>query len=155
MPTLNKKTDYGLIALSLMAAKPDQIISARTIGQTYGMRLPLLMNVLKTLTQHGLIKSVRGSNGGYQLIRPPQQITLGQLIQALQGQAKLVACAPEQQLNDPCDLAQSCPVQSPVRKVHFKLLELLDNISLADIIEENPEPLLLTQMPTQISPLKP
>jgi len=137
MLALNKKTDYGLIALSCLAAQPEQVFSARRIANTYGMRPALLMNVLKTLSRDGLVSSVRGSQGGYRLGRPAEQITLAQMVRAMEGPPKLVACAGKSTFTDvECDLAQCCPVHSPVRKVHLKLLDFLEQISLADLVRE-------------------
>lgn len=140
MLALNKKTDYGLIALCCLAAQPDGVRSARSIAQTYGMSLSLLMNVLKDMQRDGLVDSVRGSRGGYQLARPARQISLAQLVQSLQGAPRLVACLSENSGKTDtghfCDLASHCPVQSPVRKVHLKLQDLFNNISLADLIDE-------------------
>ena len=135
MLALNKKTDYGLIALSCLAVHPGQVVSARRIAETYGMRPPLLMNVLKALSRGGLIVSVRGSRGGYRLARPAKEINLAQLVRALQGPLRLVACANQELSNgaSECDLAESCPVQSPVRKVHLKMLDFLQGISLAEL----------------------
>jgi Rrf2 family protein len=148
MLALNKKTDYGLIALCCLAAQPDQVHSARSIAQTYGMSLSLLMNVLKDLQRDGLVDSIRGSRGGYRLARPAQQISLAQLIQALQGAPRLVACLSEDSEKSDadhfCDLALRCPVQSPARKVHLKLQDLFNNISLADLIDEKSDLLVAT-----------
>ena len=137
MLSLNKKTDYGLIALTCLAGRPEMLFSARRIAQTYGMRQPLVMNVLKMLSNGGLVSSVRGTNGGYRLARPAEQITLAQMVQALQGAPKLIACADNDNKSGfQCDLAQRCPVQSPVRKVHLKLLKFLDGISLAELVSD-------------------
>ena len=123
-----------------MANKPDEVISARRIAQMYGMSQPLLTNVLKTLTHGGLVSSVRGANGGYQLTRVAEQINLAQLVEALQGPLKLVACANQKSEEGfECDLASVCPVQSPVRKVHLKFMDFLENISLADLLKNDGE----------------
>ncbi len=102
------------------------------------MRSGLLMNVLKDLNRSGLINSVRGSQGGYRLARPLENITLAQLIEALQGPPRLVPCAGEKATNQPCDLAEHCPVSSPVRKVHLKLIDFFHNIKLAELLEVGP-----------------
>jgi len=137
MLALNKKTDYGLIALSCMAMYPERLVSARRIAQMYGMSRPLLMNVLKALCSEGLVLSFRGVNGGYRLARSAGEITLAQMVGAIQGAPRLVACVGsegvEYDSGFKCDLADVCPVQSPVRKVHLQLLSFLDGITLADI----------------------
>jgi len=135
MLALNKKTDYGLIALCCMALRDDEVVSANTIARTYGMRSGLLMNVLKDLSRSGLINSVRGSQGGYRLARSLENITLAQLIDAVQGPPRLVPCAGEKTSDQPCDLAEQCPISSPVRKVHLKLIDFFKNIKLADLLD--------------------
>ncbi|MBN2377116.1 MAG: Rrf2 family transcriptional regulator [Sedimentisphaerales bacterium] len=135
MIALNKKTDYGLIALCCLGSRSPEVVSANTIAKTYGMRSGLLMNVLKDLSRSGLIGSVRGSQGGYRLARPLEKINLAQLIEALQGPPRLVPCARENASGQPCDLAEQCPVSSPVRKVHLKLIDFFKNINLADLLD--------------------
>ena len=135
MLALNKKTDYGLIALCCLGSRNEEVVSANTIAKTYGMRTGLLMNVLKDLNRSGLINSVRGSLGGYRLARPLDKISLAQLIDALQGPPRLVPCAGEKAGDQPCDLAEQCPVSSPVRKVHLKLIDFFHNIKLADLFD--------------------
>ena len=99
------------------------------------MRSGLLMNVLKDLSRSGLINSVRGSQGGYRLARSLENITLAQLIDAVQGPPRLVPCAGEKTSDQPCDLAEQCPISSPVRKVHLKLIDFFKNIKLADLLD--------------------
>lgn len=138
MLALNKKTDYGLIALCCLGSRTKEVVSANTIAKTYGMHSGLLMNVLKDLSRSGLINSVRGSQGGYRLARPLDKINLAQLIDAVQGPPRLVPCARENAIGSPCDLAEQCPVSSPVRKVHLKLIDFFQNINLADLLEAEP-----------------
>ena len=134
MLAFNKKTDYGIIALTCLATEPQRVISARRIAGLYGMRLPILMNVLKKLGRGGLVRSVRGSRGGYRLARAAKQISLAQMVRALEGSPRLVACAKVSASSEfSCDLAERCPVQFPVRKVHQRLMAFLEDISLADL----------------------
>ena len=131
---LTRKTDYALIALTHMVRAGDCVSSAREMATCYRMPLPLLMNVLKALTHSGLVRSSRGPKGGYTLAGNAEDITLSQLIDAIEGQPALVQCArdhdePEQG----CDLVDVCPIRSPVHKVHNRLQRFLHEITLADI----------------------
>lgn len=92
MLTLTRKTDYALIALTHLSQNKETCTSAREIASLYGLPLPLLMNVLKLLGQQGLAKSARGPKGGYQLALPPGQITLHDIILAVEGPIQLVQC---------------------------------------------------------------
>ena len=131
---LTRKTDYALIALTHMVRAGESVSSAREMATCYRMPLPLLMNVLKALTQSGLVRSSRGPKGGYTLAGNAEDITLSQLIDAIEGRPALVQCArdhdePEQG----CDLVDVCPIRSPVHKVHNRLQRFLHEITLADI----------------------
>ncbi|MGB9625707.1 MAG: RrF2 family transcriptional regulator, partial [Phycisphaerae bacterium] len=76
MLALTKKTEYALIALTCLARAESRWVSAREISAQYGIPLALLMNILKTLAQSGLIRSVRGARGGYVLARPASDISV-------------------------------------------------------------------------------
>jgi Rrf2 family protein len=88
---LTRKTDYALIAMTSMA-KDHGLVSARGLAIRLNLPLPVLRNVLKQLSQGGLINSSRGQHGGYQLARPADRITLVDLIEAIEGPLHLVMC---------------------------------------------------------------
>lgn len=138
MLSLTKKTDYALIAMSRLAANPKAVFSAREIAQDFHVPLPLLMNVLKKLCASGLVRSVRGARGGYSLARPAAEVTLADLIVALEGPMKLAQCssAKGDDGNGPphgCRLGESCPIQGPLQRVHERLRDFLENVTLAEI----------------------
>jgi Rrf2 family protein len=142
MLALTKKTDYALIALSYLARAKVQTVSARQIGERYSMPLPLLMNVLKRLGRSGLVRSVRGVKGGYQLAMPAEQITLAMLIEAMEGPVGLVQCAvqgPVRKGRVPCRVGESCPVRWPARRVHQRLQDFLEEVTLADMLTDSHE----------------
>ena len=95
------------------------------------------MNVLKTLAQCGLVKSVRGVRGGYTLAVPAEQITLATLVEAVEGPLRLVRCVSVADEEDEhCELVDVCPIRIPVRKLHEKLHEFLDNVTIAELASE-------------------
>jgi Rrf2 family protein len=143
MLTLTRKTDYALIALTHLAQDPGECSSAREVASLYEMPLPLLMNVLKQLSQRGLTRSVRGPRGGYTLAKDPSEITLNDIIQAVEGPIHLVRCVPRRDgrgfigVKHGCELMTRCPVRSSIHRVHHKLIEFLGEVSLADIVEKS------------------
>src|SRR4051794_2402496 len=68
MLRLSRKADYALISLAYLAEHSAQVVSAREVAQTCHLPLPLLMNILKVLHQRGILRSVRGATGGYQIV---------------------------------------------------------------------------------------
>lgn len=139
MLTLTKKTEYALIASCHLAnVDDDQPVSAREMAEAYNIRLPLMMNTLKALSQAGILRSQRGVQGGYALIRSPERITLAQLIEAVEGPPKLVRCAskPSQDVVV-CELMESCPVRSPLARVHKRFVHFLSGVTLAELADEH------------------
>lgn len=140
MLTLTRKTHYALIALSHLASEPDGFSSTREIASQYHLPLPLLMNLLKQLTQQELVRSVRGPKGGYTLALPPREITLTSIVRAVEGPIHITQCVSErdgQQGDDDaveCIRMSSCPVRSSLERLHRKMMNYLDSVTLADVI---------------------
>jgi Rrf2 family protein len=141
MFALTKKSDYALIALSHMTRSGNPVCSAREVASLYNLSPALLMNVLKGLTRCGLVRSWRGAKGGYALAEDARDITLARVIEAVEGPVRVVRCKPRDQAasGQNCELAATCPLRSPVRRVQGKLEEFLSKITLAEIAMEWPE----------------
>ena len=141
MFALTKKCDYALIALSHMTRSGNAVCSAREVASLYHLSPALLMNVLKGLTRRGLVRSSRGAKGGYALAEEPEDIALARVIEAVEGPLRVARCKPHDQAanGQNCDLADTCPLRSPVRRVQGKLEEFLSKITLAEIAMEWPE----------------
>ena len=143
MLAITRKTDYAFIALTHLAQEPDGCTSAREIAERYGIPLPLLMNILKLLTHEGLANSSRGPRGGYSLAMAAGEITLYDVVRAVEGPIHLVQCtesregesADENKLD--CDLVGCCPVRSPIQRIHERLVAFLEETTLADLAQEN------------------
>ena len=132
---LTKKTSYGLIALSHLAAEPGRLACARRMAEQYDVPLALLMNVLKELAAAGYVRSVRGAHGGYCLGRPPEQIRLGQMIDDLEGPVRRSSCLRERVPDDErCQRVDVCPTADPVHRLHRKLKDFLRGITLAELL---------------------
>jgi len=147
MLALTRKTDYALIALCHLARQPERVISARQIARRFSMPLPLLMNVLKTLAAHEVVRSVRGAKGGYQLARRPEDLTLDELIEVIEGPIRLTHCTAKDYVPEPehCSLHEKCPLRSPASRLHNRLKAFLGDVTLAEIaglddIDETLEP---------------
>ena len=133
---LTKKTDYALIAVSHLAKCSEGVVSAREIAEASGVPLPILTNVLKTLTNAGIVASARGAYGGYGLAKPTEAISLHELITVIEGPFQFVRCVlvTAQPDKGPCELAPSCPIRHPAAKLHGRLKAFLENVSLAEVV---------------------
>ena len=134
MIALTKRTEYAIIAACHLARSGDRIVAARDLAERYQIRVPLLMNVLKQMNRSGLLTSVRGAHGGYQLARDAREVSLAQLIEAVEGSPQLVRCASSASDDrEACALIGSCPVRLPLVKVNEYFCNFLRGVSLADL----------------------
>jgi len=136
MLSLTKKTEYALIAVCHLARARERVISAREIAQTHSIPGPLLMNVLKTLNQSGVLTSVRGARGGYRLAIAPQRLSLADLIEKVEGPVRLVRCvSPDENEvgDDSCGRTSTCPIRQPVQRLHDHLRRFLSGVTVADV----------------------
>lgn len=138
MLSLTKKTGYGLIAMTHLAGlAEDELASAREIAQRFDVPVSLLMNVLKELAAAGYVESVRGAHGGYRVARDPEEISLADLITAVEGPIRLAECVAEEHRSSdsqPCRLVDRCPVADPIHRVQRRLSDFLKTVSLAEIV---------------------
>lgn len=142
MLCLTRKTHYALIALTHLALAPKGSSSARQIAATHRLPLPLLMNLLKQLTQQELVRSVRGPRGGYTLALPPDKIRLTDVVRAVEGPIHVTQCVPDKAVNpedddaDTCVRMTNCPIRASLEIVHNRVIEYLDTITLADMMSD-------------------
>jgi Rrf2 family protein len=128
---LTKKTDYALIALWHLSRLSDGVVSARELAAKSGIGLPILTNILKELAHHGVVTSSRGVNGGYSLTRSIESISLRHVIEVIEGPVQLVRCAGSN--GEGCELESRCPIRLPAHRVHLRLREFLDTVSVEEL----------------------
>lgn len=133
MLRLTKKADYGLMALKYLAEHPDLgAQSAKDIAEAYHIPPPLLAKILQTLAKAGLLVSHAGTNGGYALSRPANEISAFEVIRAIDGPLFITSCIT---IHGACDLAGHCTIKEPLRKVNDSIKDLLSGIRISDLID--------------------
>ncbi len=156
MLSLTRKADYALVGLVDLARRAPAKASARQLAESSKVPLPMLMNILKELVTGGMVVSTRGMNGGYRLAKDPGEITLRELIQAVEGPINLTICcagSAELEQDQQCDLAGSCPTEAPIRKVNEIFRTFLDRVTLAHLlIDEVPVTIGLSEVMNKIAP---
>ncbi|TVQ54652.1 MAG: SUF system Fe-S cluster assembly regulator [Phycisphaerales bacterium] len=136
MLSLTRKSDYALVALTTMAGRVADTVSARDLAERHDLPLPLLRNILKQLAGAGLIISERGVTGGYQLARRPEQISLAELIDAIEGPTELTRCCGEHgrsATGESCSMESSCPIRRPIARVNGLIRNVLERLTLAHL----------------------
>ena len=127
---------YGLRAMLDMAmVQSDEPITLNSISERQGVSIGYLEQLMVSLKKEGLIRSVRGAQGGYLLARDPKNITVGDIIRALEGPIAPVACVNEDYPEE-CDRAEGCVTRLVWAKVRDSIVEVLDSLTLHDLVEE-------------------
>jgi len=129
---LTKKSSYGLIAaLELAGEATEEPLSASTIADRYSLPRSFVEKILHQLKQAGLVSSTQGRKGGYRLAQNPHQITVRQVLEALGESLDLVGCLGP---GTPCELTQICPTKGSWERIDHRFKEMLDSLSLGDLI---------------------
>lgn len=142
MLQFTRRVDYALIALTHLALAPDgqTRVSARELARAYDLSQPLVANVLKALAKGGLVESVRGTKGGYELLVPADRLTVGRVSELLEGPLRLAECvgdadprAAVQHKDGKCCLSRTCPVRQSVFRIHLKIRDVLYGVTIAEL----------------------
>ena len=136
MLRLSKKADYALIAMKHLAQKHRATsTSAREIAEQYDIPIELMAKVLQRLVQRGLLSSHQGTRGGYQLSRLAWQITVADVIQAIEGPVTVTACSTD---DSHCEQYSKCNVRDPLWRVRERILAALGECTIAELASEVP-----------------
>jgi FeS assembly SUF system regulator len=133
---LNRLTDYGVVVLTQMGGNPDDLRTAPQIAQDTGVPLPTVAKLLNALAHERLITSHRGAAGGYTLNRAPEDISVAEIIQALEGPIALTACV-DGALGG-CDVESLCPMRGNWDRVNKAIYGALSQVTLADMATSYP-----------------
>jgi FeS assembly SUF system regulator len=142
MLKLSKKADYALIAVRHLATHRGAVCSesASDIAEAYGISAPLLAKVLQRLARHGLVTARHGSSGGYQLARPPREISALDVINAVDGPLVITSCVTN---HGNCGQSSTCTVREPLRRVNESIAQVLRSVTISQMAEDSPEPELI------------
>ena len=129
MFSLSKKADYGLIALKHLAQHSDESVSAREIAKQYRIPAEMLAKILQKLARKGILLSHHGTNGGYVLARDPSQISIVDVVEAIEGPIGITPC----ERGTECQQMDVCSVRDPLRKLKAKVVRVLGDTSIYEL----------------------
>ncbi|MBM4151939.1 MAG: Rrf2 family transcriptional regulator [Kiritimatiellaceae bacterium] len=127
-----KQVEYALIVLSEMqTASPGHLFSARELGDRHQIPFDVLSKTMQRLGHAGILRSVKGVCGGYQVIKDLSTVSLLDVIEAVSGSLSTVSC-----LKEGCDCPRvgSCSISDPMRIVDQKLRELYRSLDVAHLV---------------------
>ena len=148
MLRLSKKADYALIAMKHLAQKQDATLaSAREIAEAYDIPIELMAKVLQKLVRTGLLRSLQGTRGGYVLGRASSTISVGDIIEAIDGPFSVTACSTEKIT---CGQFGKCSIRDPLWRIKERIVAALGTVSLAGLAAETDQPIPATLMPAAL-----
>jgi len=134
MLRISKLTDYGLLATVYLARKHGETVSAREIAGFYHLPVPMITKVLKTLHAGGLVNSHRGVGGGYSFDADAEEVTLGNLIEALEGPWDLVECeSTDDNGHATCAIRIACPSRRFMFGINRAIKGAFEQVTLGDL----------------------
>lgn len=136
MLKISKKVEYALIGMLHMSMKKqEELTTAKELSACYNIPLDLMGKVLQRLAKTGLIRSEQGVKGGYQLNIALPEMSIGTILQVVDGPVKIVNCIRlEDHLN--CEQESHCIIRNPMLVIQERLDDFFKNLSLQDIREE-------------------
>mgnify|MGYP000939603064 FL=1 len=132
---LTTKGRYGVKAMLDLALQSNgEPVSLKSIAERQYISENYLEQLFAILKKSGLVKSVRGAQGGYLLVHSPENVTIGSILRSLEGSLAPVDCVLEE---DPvkCDRFDSCITKLLWEKIRDSVNSVVDSITLADLID--------------------
>ena len=134
---ISRRTDYGVRIILDLAALPDAPEGqARTAAQEIACRQkiprPFLAKIVSQLSLAGLVTTYRGAGGGVALARPSSEISLLQVVEALEGPIQLNRCVIQPEA---CPRNSYCPVHHVWSRAQADLVQILSDTTFADLVQ--------------------
>jgi len=127
MLRMSKLADYGTVVMASMARDPLAVHSAASVAGRIGLAPPTVSKILKMLARKGLLVSLRGAKGGYRLPCPPAQISMAEIIGAMDGPIGMTECSTATGL---CIQESACTVRANWMTINQIVLEALQGVTL-------------------------
>jgi FeS assembly SUF system regulator len=135
MLRVSKLTDYATVVMTCLAAG-DGVMSAQALAERARLEVPTVSKLLKQLAQAGLVASTRGINGGYQLSRAPDRVTIADIVTAMEGPIGMTECSAHAGL---CGHEPHCGVRVNWQRINQAIAGALAKVTLADMLHPPPK----------------
>ncbi|MBI3899607.1 MAG: SUF system Fe-S cluster assembly regulator [Gammaproteobacteria bacterium] len=132
MLRLSKLTDYGTVVMTYLARESARLHAASEIATEIQIAAPTVSKILKRLAREGLVVSHRGAKGGYSLARPAREISVVEIIDALEGRVGLTECGTSEGL---CSQESSCSIRTNWQSINLAVRHALAGVTLAEMAE--------------------
>lgn len=127
---LSSKTHYGLMALFVLGKNyPDKAVPASMLENYISVSGKYLEKIMRILTGRNIVTATRGANGGYFLTRAPEEISIGEIVRALEDDMEIIECV---KVEGKC---KCCPTSAVWKKLYKEINAVLDGMNLKQIID--------------------
>ncbi len=133
MNRLNRKIEYALMALKVMADKrPGELTSAKEIVEKTGCPFDATARVLQQMTQKAILRSEQGAYGGYALVRDLQRFSVLELMEIIIGPLALARCLG---IEDDCEIKDRCNILGPITALNRRVSEFYSQVSVGELFK--------------------
>lgn len=130
---ITKHTDYALRVLLFLAVHGEVRVSTQTIADAYDISLSHLLKITRALSEMGLLHLYRGVNGGIELARDPEEISVGAVMRALDDRDALIECFDEE--TNTCVVSPSCGLKGALKSAQEAFYAHLDPLTIGGIVK--------------------
>jgi len=131
MIILSKLADYGVIVASQLAADPERQTTAAALAAQARLPRATVAKVLKALAHAGVVAGARGAAGGYRLARPATDISVAEVVAAIDGAIGLTQCTSHK---PSCERSDFCPTRTPWQRINHAVGAALGAVTLAEMV---------------------
>ena len=133
---ISKKAEYALRALVAMARPPARTWSIHELAAGECIPIKFLEQILLALRRGGVLNSKRGVGGGYTLVRPPDEVRLGEVVAIFDGALAPIPCAAERPGERcSCPDPRTCPLRMMMTGVRKEIAALMDSKTIEDMVK--------------------
>lgn len=133
MLRLSKMADYAGVVVMHIAAQPERVHTATSLSAELELPKTTVAKCLKTLARSEVLISQRGANGGYKLARQAAEISIAEVIVAMDGPVRMTSCTDGH--SGDCQIEQTCPMRGGWDGINADIYKLLRGRSLADMVK--------------------
>ncbi|HCA69907.1 MAG TPA: AsnC family transcriptional regulator [Lachnospiraceae bacterium] len=135
---LSTKGRYGLRAvLDLAVHDTDEAVALSQIAERQGISMNYLEQLIPKLRKAGIVKGIRGAQGGYILAKPADEISTGDILRALEGDLNPVDCAEITNGESTCSNSDTCVTKYVWKRISDSINDAVDGIMLSELVEES------------------
>jgi Rrf2 family protein len=131
MKLITRNTDYAVRALCYIAKAKDKLVSVPELVGALKMPRPFLRKILQALNKKKILKSHKGSGGGFSLAAQPEKVFLADIIKIFQGKLQLNECLFRR---NRCPNIKGCSLRKKIQEIEHRVVKDIGSINLANLL---------------------